>query len=231
LSANSSSHSLPLQRVAPVVLEEFVVGSKVRLSPDFASIKDASGGPLKLGDIGAVVKCSSRYQVEFESRTWWYDPEALTLVHETSESSVSGISSNKRSIASNNTIVEWSVSLFTTLFSTFLATSHKCRESSFSLLACKTDVDSQIHHVLHCASSELKEHILFSYHCALLSFCVQHGCFSDVSLYKMICDWFKEQPRFTEVCFFCARVDVKNHSDKFHSKFAFRICGHAFFLL
>jgi hypothetical protein len=210
LSSNSSSQSLPSQPVAPVVLESFVVGSKVRLSPDFASFSDASGGPLKLGDIGAVVKCSPpRYQVEFQSQEWWYDPEALALVHETSESSISGILSNKRSMASKSTIVEWSVSLFTTMFSTFLATSHKCRESSFSLLACKMDVDSQMHHVLQCALSELKEHIQFSYDCALLSFCVQHGCFSVVSLYNMIGDWFKEQPRFTEVCYFAQELISK----------------------
>ena len=62
--------------------QAFVVGCKVKLAQDYASRSDASGGPLKPGDIGTLIeddKSSKPFQVEFNGKKWWYDRLALEV--------------------------------------------------------------------------------------------------------------------------------------------------------
>ncbi len=62
-----------------------VVGSLVVLAPDFASYSDASGGPLKLGQTGVVVKTAdTRLQVKPQTGSetvWWYAHAACPVVY------------------------------------------------------------------------------------------------------------------------------------------------------
>jgi hypothetical protein len=58
------------------------IGAKVVLTPDYTSYSDASGGPLKVGDIGTLVtddRGSKPYKVEFNGKTWWYECKAIML--------------------------------------------------------------------------------------------------------------------------------------------------------
>jgi hypothetical protein len=207
--SSDSKIATPAAVVTHVALKDFVVGCKVRLSPSYESCSDAKGGPLQLPDIGTLVeddKSSKPFQVEFQGKKWWYDREALLVADEKSVSSSSGASSHEHSMASKNVIMEWSLSLFTAMFSAFLSRSFQSNESAFNPSACKTDLDSQMQRLLQCGRAELVEHVKFCYDCALLSFCVEHGCFSDASLYNVICEWFKEQPQFAKVCMFAQQA-------------------------
>jgi hypothetical protein len=56
------------------------LGDKVMLTADYASHGDASGGPLKPGDVGTVKQddhAGSPFHVEFNGRTWWYREGAV----------------------------------------------------------------------------------------------------------------------------------------------------------
>jgi hypothetical protein len=58
------------------------IGDKVVLAPDFASHADASGGPLKLGDVGDLFEddgSSLPCHVRFGERKYWYEREALRV--------------------------------------------------------------------------------------------------------------------------------------------------------
>jgi hypothetical protein len=92
---------LPLLLVPVVPLNQFEIGCNVELASDFASYSDAASGPLKLADQGTVSKVSSRVQVSFGGRSWWYDKAALKCV-----SSVSSRSSEPSSSANPSILAE-----------------------------------------------------------------------------------------------------------------------------
>ena len=74
--------------------QAFVVGCKVKLAQDYASRSDASGGPLKPGDIGTLIeddKSSKPFQVEFNGKKWWYDRLALEVAAVQNSSSASDV--------------------------------------------------------------------------------------------------------------------------------------------
>ena len=58
------------------------VGDRVRLSADYQRHGDASGGPLKPGDVGEIVSNDGStvpFKVHFDSRDWWYAEGALQV--------------------------------------------------------------------------------------------------------------------------------------------------------
>jgi hypothetical protein len=61
----------------------FKVRDRVTLVSNYASIEDAAGGPMTLGDIGVVEQDdgsnSKPFQVNFNGRKWWYEQRALVL--------------------------------------------------------------------------------------------------------------------------------------------------------
>lgn len=67
--------------VAARVNGPITMGSQVVLTSAYASHSDASSGPLRPGDVGTVndPDVSSRINVKFNSKSWWYDRAAVTL--------------------------------------------------------------------------------------------------------------------------------------------------------
>jgi hypothetical protein len=186
-SLDSPTRGLPVET-------EFVVGCKVALSPEYEACDDASSGPLHVGDIGTLIEddgSSKPYRVEFSGQRWWYTSKALTPIAHAAESRLS---------ACNNTIMEWSISLFRTLFSGYLSSNYERCEKASVPLDWKKSLDNEMHRLLQNAQGELKQCIQFSYDCSLLCFCVEHECFSDASLLNIMCGWFKDQPRFVDLC-------------------------------
>ena len=55
-------------------------GDRVCLTHDYQRHGDASGGPLKPGDVGEIKQTNHQYMVNYNGRQWWYRPEALQHV-------------------------------------------------------------------------------------------------------------------------------------------------------
>jgi hypothetical protein len=56
------------------------VGERVKLTPNFSSFGDASGGPLKPGDVGKLIQDdqdSKPFKVAFNGATWYFAEGAL----------------------------------------------------------------------------------------------------------------------------------------------------------
>jgi hypothetical protein len=62
----------------------FRVHDRVTLAAIYKSVSDAAGGPLREGDVGVIISDdgshSKPFQVSFESKAWWYDAAALSVV-------------------------------------------------------------------------------------------------------------------------------------------------------
>ena len=69
-----------LQVAPPGTPRSPTVGDSVVLAPGFEAHSDAAGGPLKVGDVGKIVKddgSSKPFHVEANGRTWWYAAAAV----------------------------------------------------------------------------------------------------------------------------------------------------------
>ena len=80
--------------------ETFSVGCKVMLSKDYDQFSDASGGPLKPGDVGTLVeddRSAKPFKVEFKGKAWWYDRQALLVADAANSSSSASSASGNHS--------------------------------------------------------------------------------------------------------------------------------------
>jgi len=62
----------------PFSLLQLQADMDCQLSADHDRYGDSAGGPLKVGDIGKIIKVGkTRYRVAFDGKEWWYDGGAI----------------------------------------------------------------------------------------------------------------------------------------------------------